>query len=152
MVRTLVIAYGNPLRCDDGLAWRLVEDLLNRDIPSNEEVITCHQLTPELACSVSGASLVLFIDAAREGVPGDLVCTPIQPKGHVSAFSHEFSPATVLNLAQELYANCPAAFAISLCGECFDHGQTLSPKVTENLARMAALVHELSNPRLIDDK
>ncbi len=143
MTRTLVIAYGNPLRCDDGLAWRLVEDFLQREIPNDVEVMTCHQLTPELTSSVNAASLVLFIDAARAGVPGDVVCTPLEPKARSFAFSHEFSPAAVLSLAQKLYGTCPAAFAISLCGECFDHGRTLSSKVTENLPRLAALVDKI---------
>src|SRR5579863_2441204 len=63
MSRTLIIGIGNPLRGDDGLGWRAVESL--RQIASLQEVetVTCHQLTPEMAESVSRAERVVFIDA-----------------------------------------------------------------------------------------
>jgi hydrogenase maturation protease len=143
MARTVIIAFGNPLRCDDGLAWHVAEELSRLDLPANVEIITRHQLTPELALSVSQASSVLFIDAARDGVPGELVCAPLRPQRQSSVFTHEFSPATILSLAQDLYGARPTAFTISLCGQNFDHGETLSPKVVENLPRVLAQINEL---------
>jgi hydrogenase maturation protease len=131
--KILVIAYGNPLRCDDGLAWRVAEKLSEQNLPSGVEIITCHQLTPELALPASQASTVLFIDAARAGIPGEIATQPIKPRQLPSIFTHEFSPSTILNVAQGLYGRCPEAFAVSLCGECFDHGETLSQKVKESL-------------------
>lgn len=143
MSRILIIAFGNPLRCDDGLAWHVAEELSQLNLPGDVEIITRHQLTPELALSVSQVSCVLFIDAARAGVPGELACAPLKPQRQSPLFTHEFSPATILSLAQDLYGACPKAFTISLCGECFDHGETLSPKVVENLPRVLAQIDEL---------
>jgi hydrogenase maturation protease len=140
MARILVIAYGNPLRCDDGLAWRAAEDLSQSDLPGDIEVIACQQLTPELALAASHASTVLFIDATLTGVPGELVCAPLRPQRQSNAFSHDFSPEAILTLTQELYGTCPEAFTISLCGESFDHGEVLSPNVIKSLPRVAALV------------
>ena len=142
MARVLIIAYGNPLRCDDGLAWHLAEELSHACLSEDIEVITCHQLTPELASEVSKVSIALFIDAARNGVPGEVVHAPLKPQREPSALTHECSPGVVLNWAQELYGGNPEAFAISLCGECFDHGDLLSPKVVDSLPRLAALVGE----------
>jgi hydrogenase maturation protease len=140
MARVLIIAYGNPLRCDDGLAWHLAEDLSHAGLPSDVEVVTYHQLTPDLASEVSQVSIALFIDAARNGVPGELSHTTLKPGRKHSAFTHECSPVDILSLAEELYGYCPEAFAISVCGECFDHGEVLSPKIAESLPRLAALV------------
>lgn len=136
----LVIAYGNPLRCDDGLAWRVAEELAKLNLPSDVEIFTRHQLTPELALPVSQATTVLFIDAARTGVPADLAWRPLKPQPSSSLFTHECSPAAILGLAQELYGRCAEAFTISLTGECFDHGETLSKRVEENLPRVLELV------------
>src|SRR5208282_6599133 len=66
----LVIGYGNPLRSDDGFGWHasrlLAEALTGRDV----EVITCHQLTPELAHPLSQCRRAVFIDADAQGEPG----------------------------------------------------------------------------------
>ena len=141
--RILIIAYGNPLRSDDGLAWRVAEKLSEQYLTRDVEIITCHQLTPELALPASQASLVLFIDAANAGIPGEIATQPIEARQSSSIFTHEFSPSTILNVAQELYGRCPNAFAISLCGECFDHGETLSQKVKESLPRLLTHVKGL---------
>lgn len=140
--RILVIAYGNPLRCDDGLAWRVADKLSQMNLPGDIEIITRHLLTPELALPVSQSSTVLFIDAAREGAPGEIASCPIEPQRLCSAFTHELSPGAVLTAAQELYGQCAEAFSITLCGECFEHGETLSASVEEGLPHLVALVRE----------
>ena len=142
MPGTLIIAYGNPLRCDDGLAWHVAKKLAELSFSSDVEIITRHQLTPELALPVSQAAIVLFIDASRTGIPGELASGPLNPQPLSSVFTHELSPGTILSLAQELYGRSAEAFTISVCGECFDHGETLSAKVEESLPRVVALVSE----------
>jgi len=47
--RVLVIGYGNTLRGDDGLGQRAAEALAQRALPDGVEVLSCHQLTIELA-------------------------------------------------------------------------------------------------------
>src|SRR5580704_15594719 len=47
--RTLVIGYGNPLRSDDALGWHASRLLAQALAGQEVDVITCHQLTPELA-------------------------------------------------------------------------------------------------------
>ncbi|HYG98513.1 MAG TPA: hydrogenase maturation protease [Terriglobales bacterium] len=76
-MRVLVIGYGNPLRSDDALGWRVAEALRSRFEhqfshtqarvgagSADVEVISCQQLNPELADPISRADLVLFVDAA----------------------------------------------------------------------------------------
>jgi hydrogenase maturation protease len=139
----LIIAYGNRLRCDDGLAWRAAQRLSRLNLSSEVEILTVHLLMPELAVRVSQAGTVLFLDAARTAVPGELAARSLQPQPSVSPFTHDWTPGAILALAQQLYGRHAEAYIISLCGECFDHGETLSPKVEQNLPRMVALVGEL---------
>ncbi len=141
MAGSLIIAFGNPLRCDDGLAWRAAEELSH--LALHARIMRCHELTPDLALPVSEASTVVFVDAARDGDPGTLKGRPLHPEKQSSAFSHEFSPGSILSLAHELYNARPKAFVISICGECFDHGEKLSPKVMDTLPKLVALVEQI---------
>jgi len=138
MSRVLIIGYGNPLRSDDGVGWRAAEELENRLSDRGVEIITCHQLTPELADKVSGSTAVFFVDSQREGVPGAVTCSRVAPQALPGPFSHQLSPGAVLGLAQELYGRTPAAFTFSVCGERFEIGETLSQRVTENLPNLVA--------------
>jgi hydrogenase maturation protease len=142
MPRLLIIAYGNPLRSDDGLAWHVAQRLARLNLSGEVEIITLHQLTPELALRVSQAKTALFIDAAQEGAPGTVGFSPLVPLQLTSTFTHEFSPGAILTLALELYGKCAKAYAISVVGQCFDHGDTLSPKVEESLPQVVARVCE----------
>lgn len=149
MCRVLIVAYGNPLRCDDGLAWRAAEELSKQNLGPDVQVVTAHQLTPELAESVSQASSVIFIDAAQSGVPGEIVLTPLLPQTQSSVFTHDFSPSAILSLSEELYGKCPEAHSLSLVGECFDHGEELSTGVKNKLPALVALACEwIRNARL----
>ncbi len=142
MPRILIVGYGNPLRCDDGIGWHAAEELSRRFSSEDAEVVTCHQLTPELADKASRAEMAFFIDAARDGVAGELTCDAVVPEASSFSFTHELSPAAVLDLARELYGTCPQAFVVSLCGECFDHGEKLSATAADNLPRLVELVLE----------
>jgi hydrogenase maturation protease len=140
MSRVLIIGYGNPLRSDDGVGWRVAEELERKLSGRGVEVITRHQLTPELADMVRGSTAVFFVDAQCDGLPGTVTCSRVRPQAPTDLFSHQLSPGVVLGLAQELYGQIPPAFTFSICGECFEVGETLSPQVTENLSELVAQV------------
>ncbi len=144
MARILILGYGNPLRSDDGLGWRAAEDLARRFSPDEVEIRTCHQLLPELVVPVSQADTTFFIDARQDGEPGEVRCEPVVPQSASLRFSHQLSPAAILAWSQELYGRSPRAFAVSVCGHCFDLGETLSPVVTASLPRLTALVGQLA--------
>jgi len=108
MKRPLIVGYGNPLREDDGIGWRAAE-LLERNLaPGTADVLECHQLVPELAAQVEGASMVIFLDAAVDQEPGAVVLAPVERK-EFSPWSHHLSAGQVLNLAD----SAPPAFLIT---------------------------------------
>ncbi len=142
MQRVLVIAYGNPLRCDDGVAWHAAESLRKR-VPDSVEIECAHQLTPELAEDASRARLVIFLDASREGEPGKINTVEVFARAGTRNFSHHFGPADLVALSDEIYGAKPRAFAVSVNGECFDHGQMLSPAIRKALPQLEATMEEL---------
>ena len=76
---------GNPLRGDDGVGWRVAEAVAAALPDAVADVLTVHQLTPELAEPISRAERVIFIDAAAEGKPGAVRCFAVEGAGGAPA-------------------------------------------------------------------
>jgi hydrogenase maturation protease len=142
MARVLIIACGNLLRGDDGLAWHAAE-LIRQDARPEVEILCSHQLTPEFAEPASRAQTVIFMDASLDGEAGIPRWQAISLQPGQLCFSHQLEPAQVIALANTLYGASPKAFAVSLRGICFDHGESLSPEVMRALPAMAAQVRRL---------
>lgn len=148
MPRVLIIAYGNPLRSDDGVAWRAAEALQRKLTPAEIEITCLHQLGPELAETVSRFPCVIFIDAVSspESIPGEIRAEELgskTPADSASRFSHALSPHAVVRLAETLYGAKPRAFAVTVAGEKFDHGEELSPAVASALPHLVARIEAL---------
>lgn len=153
MTRVLIIGYGNPLRGDDGfgpaLAQRLQDSVQNDATESccdpDDEIIARHQLTLELAEPLSRAQRVVFIDAAARGTPGEISLQALQATvSPPTRFSHHAMPETLLAFAQSLYGACPSeAFLLSVSGENFGYGETLSETVANALERALSQLSKL---------
>ncbi len=143
MARVLILGYGNPLRSDDGLGWQVAVQLFRVNRSPEVLVLPCHQLTPELAEPISRVETVLFIDSARQGTPGEFHCELIRSQPGPVSFTHHLSPTGLLGLSLELYGCCPKAYLLTICGESFEIGDSLSPIVCERLPELKARVREL---------
>ena len=142
MGHLLVVGYGNPLRSDDGIAWRAAEQV-RKELPNITRVICVHQLTPELAEDVAAADVVIFLDASDTGEPGGVRCEAVFTRLDGLRFSHQLTPSEVLTLAFRLYSVRPRAFLISIHADCFHHGQELSPAANQAIPDVLAQVRAL---------
>jgi len=136
----LVIAFGNPLREDDGVGWAVAEALQAR---GRVTVLTVHQLGPELAEAVSGARTVVFVDAHCEGPPGAVRSESLSPASARQELTHVLDPGTLLLYSQLLYGCAPRAAMVSIAGACFGLGQRLSPAVRRALPEAVRRVEHL---------
>ncbi len=145
MPRVLIVAYGNPLRSDDGLAWRAADELEGKFLESDVEILRLHQLAPELAEAVSRFKAVIFVDAAAAGTrpAGEVRCEEILLSARESRFSHHLSADAVVALARQLYGATARAFSVTSSGQCFDHGESLSPAVADGLPLLVAQIESL---------
>jgi hydrogenase maturation protease len=146
MPRVLILAYGNSLRSDDGVAWRAADALEGTCSSEEIEIVTLHQLGPELAESISGSECVIFVDAAAgPGCPGDIQIKEVSESASSDppGFGHTLSPAHVLTLAAQLYNTQPRAFTATVVGRNFDHGESLSAPVGAAIPELVARIHEL---------
>jgi hydrogenase maturation protease len=143
----LVIAWGNPLREDDGVAWHVLEALRGlqpRPFIPAMRLRHAHQLTPEMAECVSRAAGVVFVDARRDGVPGEIRCEPVAPAAGANPLAHSVSPPTLLLYAESLYGRAPQAAVVSVTGERFGLGEGLSPVARRSVPRAVRAVVRLA--------
>jgi hydrogenase maturation protease len=148
VARTLIIGYGNPLRSDDGFGWHAAQELSTHLNDADLEVMVRQQLTPDLSETASHFQLVIFIDAARDLAPGELRCARITPcESRVGRdapnFSHFLTPASLLAWTAELYARFPSAYYISVGGESFANGESVSPVMRGAFESLIAQVRSL---------
>ncbi len=141
--RILVIGYGNPLRSDDGIGWRVAEELQSHIESSRVEVIKCHQLAPELAEKFRDTALVVFVDAAAEGSPGVWNHQRLCAANSSAVFSHGPTPAALLALAADIYGASPEVHLFTVCGSSFGYGECFSPDVDRALPSVVAEIEAL---------
>jgi len=150
--RILIIAYGNPLRSDDGVAWRAAETLEGKFSASDVEILRLHQLAPEVADDLRQRDLVVFLDAAcvqgaDQDKAGEIRLHEISAKDPTESpptqFTHVFSPAKVIEFARQLYGVTPKAIVITVVGQHFGHGESLSPAVANALPELIAVIEHL---------
>jgi len=139
----LVIGYGNELRADDGVgcavANRLERDLKKTGGPLRDRVnvITAHQLLPELSETLSRCELAIFVDADAQLAAGEIrrralapmVCDP-------HAIGHQQRPEELLHLAKLLYGHAPVAAIYSIGATSFAFDAALSPPVRRAVPRV----------------
>jgi len=143
MPSVLILAYGNPLRGDDGIAWCAAE-ALQRILPSSRtEILFLSQLTPELAEPISQADAIIFLDAATEGRPGKITCAPVNAEAQRPGFSHQMTPQSLLAFCAQLDAPRPRAFVVSMTGQSFDAPDALSNEARSALPQLVSTVQQL---------
>ncbi len=133
----LLVAYGNPLRMDDGAGLRLAERMAQHWQEAGTPVrhVAVQQLAPELALEIAqpGVLAVVFVDARAE--PPDqlsdgVVVTALGSDGAGSpSLGHHTEPDVLLAYATLLLDGRPAppAWLVTAPGVDFDHGEQLSP-------------------------
>lgn len=139
---TLVIGIGNTLRGDDGAG--VVATLeAGRRWPDRLEVITVHQLVPELAERIRGATRVVFVDASTTA--SDAIVTALDPDEAPSA-THTWSPRTLLGLARRAYGTAPAeAWLVEIPAGSFGFAESISAGTAAAIVRAAAIIGRLAD-------
>lgn len=144
--RILILGYGNTLRGDDGLGCRAAERLEHLGGRGGIRVVAAHQLGIDFAELVADAELVVFIDASRDGLPGELRTSSVKtlPAGEAEAvMTHHLTPEALLAVSRALYGGSPEAVAVTLTGAAFDLSEELSPIVEAELPGVVKRVEAL---------
>jgi hydrogenase maturation protease len=144
----LLIAYGNPLRGDDGVGWAVAAAV--RAAGARHRILTAHQLTPELASDVADADRVVFIDAACDADPGQVTARRVRPADGPprGLTQHAYDPGALLWLAREAHGRAPEeAWLVTVGAERFECDETLSAAVAAAVPRACAEALRCLDPR-----
>ncbi len=131
---TLVLAWGNPGRRDDGLGPAFAAALGQLALPGCA-VEAGYQLQVEDAAQLAECDRVLFVDADRCGDEPFRV-RRIEPEAGGFGFtSHSIRPGRLLALGRDLFDAEPEAWLMGIRGYDFDRfGEGLSVAARANLA------------------
>ncbi len=143
-MRVLLIAVGNPLRRDDGIAHRVL-DILDPGLAARATALAVHQLTPEISEDFSRHEVVIVIDADLQ--PGEAYLEEVPEPDRPTALGHELGAAEVAALASKLYDWKGACVLCHVPGADFAEGGGFSDEAEGNAWRAARLIEELlANP------
>ncbi len=143
MSNVLLIGYGNPLRGDDGVGWRVARWFEENASDTEFKVLICHQLTPDLADDLSRVRLAVFVDAREDGEPGTIRCEPVRAQADApSAFSHHVEPSLLLAIAEQTFHSAPRAALFTISGESFDYSERLSNRIESLLPEVISAIQE----------
>lgn len=168
-MKTLVVGLGNPLLSDDGVGWRVAEEVQRRlqleavSLETNQSTIPNLRSNIEVDCfALGGLSLMerlvgydraIVVDAVTFGAaPGSVTCCdlaalPDQSAAHLTA-AHDTSLPNALRLGRLMGACLPDT--VTIVGveaeRLFDFGEALTPAVAAAVPQAARLVLELLDP------
>ena len=139
----LVIGYGNTLRRDDGVGRYVAEALIAEASIPDADIRSVHQLTPELALDISGASVVIFIDATFDIAAGRHDVQTVTRPAAPSSWSHLVAPDALGDLAQRLYGRAPDMVSVRVGIADAEPGEGMTPAVEASVAAVADTVAAL---------
>ena len=140
----LVIGYGNTLRSDDGVGARVAAAVDALALPGVVALVR-HQLTPELAETISEARAVVFVDAAVDAAT-EVQVRQLEPAEGAQLMAHAADPRTLLAFAKQLFGRCPPAWWLTIPVENLEFGEELSPLARRGYETALAKIRMLVAP------
>ncbi|MGB6943879.1 MAG: hypothetical protein WBE37_15885 [Bryobacteraceae bacterium] len=125
----IVIAIGNPMRRDDGVAHHV-------QITPGVETRTVLQLTPEMAAEIAPYSTVIFVDADLNAK--QVRMEPVDSAHAPSALTHVSRPAEIVATARALFGFSGRAYTCHIPVSDLSTGEGISGG-TKRLARQAGV-------------
>jgi hydrogenase maturation protease len=141
-----VVGFGNPLRRDDGVGWRVAEELARR-WGDRIEVLLGQQPVPEWAATLSEVNFAFLIDAAAGGrknlsQPAGLAMRRVGLAGELQPSGHAFGVEELMALTQAVYGRAPEAWLVLLAAQDLNFGEDLSPSAARAARRAVRLLDQ----------
>jgi Ni,Fe-hydrogenase maturation factor len=137
--KLILIASGNPLRRDDGVAHRVLR-LLGDDFAGETRSVL--QLRPELAGEIAGYDSVLFLDADADAAAPRF--EPLRGPSRNRPMSHALGAAEIVALATALFGFTGLAVLCRIPASDFSHGEGLSARSEAAATQAASLLSRSS--------
>jgi hydrogenase maturation protease len=157
-VKSIVIGLGNPILGDDGVGWKVAEQVKKQLAASPFSKGDVGQIDVEFL-SLGGISLMehligyqraILIDAvASDQEPGSIIVSTLSEMPDTSAFHitsvHDTSLQNAMKLGKTMGADLPEKVIVVgiVTKRIYDFGEELSQPVANSLSKAAQIVIEL---------
>ncbi|MDJ0728503.1 MAG: hydrogenase maturation protease [Crocosphaera sp.] len=123
----LIIGYGNTLRGDDGVGYKIAEIIEQWNI-NNITSLAVHQLTPDLAENIAQVDTIIFIDAIpiTDVNTAKLEIKTISINRKINNLAHHNNPEQLLSVTQAIYQKVPKAYWILVPAINFNFSEDFS--------------------------
>jgi hydrogenase maturation protease len=155
-MKTLVIGLGNPILGDDGVGWRVVEEIARRTADRSDiEVDTASLGGLSLMERMTGYELIILVDSIFSGkIPVGTVNSFLLSEladlssGHTTAV-HDTSLRNALNVGRSMNISLPRDEDVHIVAieaeKVYDFSETLSPPVEAAVSLAVEAVLQLIN-------
>lgn len=141
-LRVLIIGFGNPGRCDDGLGPALAAEVDALHLPGFT-VESNYQLCVEDAGQVAEHDVAVFADASVDALEPFEFRELHSTRTDATFTTHSTSPEAVAGLAHELYGADTRAYVLAIRGYRFNEfDESLSDPAVENLRAAVKFIRE----------
>jgi hydrogenase maturation protease len=153
-MKTLVIGLGNPILGDDGVGWRVAEEVAKKTAGRPDIEVDC--------VSLGGLSLMERLTGSERTILVDAIFTGAKPVGTVSNFTlgdlpdltaghsasaHDTSLRNALNVGRSMQIELPEDGNVNIVAieaeRVYDFSQELSPAVAQAVPRAIRMVLDL---------
>jgi len=151
-MKTIVIGLGNPILGDDGVGWRVAEEVhqqLDPDLHVDLDYLSLGGIS--LMEHLVGYERVILIDAFfSDEEPGSIKVSKLDDIPNYSAFHitsvHDTSLQNAMKLGRELGADLPEDVLVVGIStkQVYDFCEELSPPVADAIPKAAEIVVELA--------
>ena len=150
-MKSIVIGLGNPILGDDGVGWKVAEEVkkqLSPDLPVAVEFLSLGGIS--LMEQLIGYDRAILIDAVRSSQElGSVIVSELSEMPDTSAFHitsiHDTSLQNALKLGEEMGADLPAQVTVIgiATNHIYDFSEELSQPVAGAISKAAQIVIEL---------
>jgi hydrogenase maturation protease len=140
MIRCLVLCCGNPIRGDDGVAWKIAEALEQSAPMPGVEILVEQQWMPEMAERLSQVETVFFVDCSTASPAGTISFFPVSLAARLPRLlTHHMDAPSLLRLTKDLYQTIPQRAEILTVGaESLELREGLSEPVSRAIPEAVA--------------
>jgi hydrogenase maturation protease len=155
-MRTIIIGLGNPILGDDGVGWRVAEEVHRQIDPALHIDVDYLSLGGiSLMEHLIGHDRAVLIDAFfSDEEPGSIKVSRLEEIPNYSAFHitsvHDTSLQNAMKLGRDLGANLPEDVIVVgiTTKHVYDFSQELSPPVEKAISKAAEIVVELATQNI----
>jgi hydrogenase maturation protease len=151
-MKTIIVGLGNPILGDDGVGWKVAEEVKNQMKPTPEVDVDCLALGGiSLMEHLIGYQRAIVIDAILcEDEPGSIHVLELDSLSDPSVFhltsAHDTSLQTAMKLGRAMHVPLPEdviVVGVSI-RRAYDFSEELSPAITEALPKAVQIIMGLT--------